>query len=98
MTRFDKNRIENAIWLLMQYEDELVNIANEMKLMDYEVKNTFDNLRQIRGYAEKEDVVITNTEIGIPVITPHGIKNLYPSYISDNHPLRLTNRTNTIKE
>lgn len=52
MNEYDRVRIENAIWVLEQYEDDLINNANDIKLMDYEVKSTFDTLRIIKGITE----------------------------------------------
>lgn len=53
MTEFDIQRIENAAWTLIQYQDDLIGIAADMKLEDYELKAMFKTLYHVRGLAEK---------------------------------------------
>lgn len=53
MNTFDKDRIENAIWILEQYKDELINNAIEFKLDNSEVKEAFTTLSYIKGNMEK---------------------------------------------
>ena len=53
MTNFDMQRIENAVWTLLQYQDDIISRASDMKLEDYEIKNMFKTLYYVRGLAEK---------------------------------------------
>ena len=53
MDRFDNHRIENAIWVLLQYQDDIENMAEEMKLDRYEVESMFRTLYYVRGNISK---------------------------------------------
>ena len=53
MNNFDIQRVENAVWTLLQYQDDIVSRASDMKLEDYEIKGMFDTLHYVRGLAEK---------------------------------------------
>ena len=53
MNTFDMDRIENAIWVLEQYKDDLINNATEFKLDNSEVKEAFTTLSYIKGNMEK---------------------------------------------
>jgi len=49
MDGFDQQRIENAIWTLEQYRDEIISRADEIKLNSYELEAMFKTL----GYVLK---------------------------------------------
>lgn len=50
----DKQRVENAAWILFQYQDELVNMATDMKLDEYEIEAMFRTLSYIHGNMENK--------------------------------------------
>lgn len=54
MEKFDKQRIENAAWTLFQYQDDIENMAKDMKLDRYEVEAMFRTLNYVRGIVSKE--------------------------------------------
>lgn len=53
MTNFDIRRIENAVWILFQYQEELENRAGDMKLDRWEVDDMFKTLSYVRGLSER---------------------------------------------
>ena len=53
MDYFDKQRIENAAWVLFQYQDVIENMAEEMKLDRWEVEAMFRTLSYIQGNMSK---------------------------------------------
>lgn len=53
MNEFDKQRIENAIWTLEQYRDEIISRSDETKLDSYEIEAMFRTLSYVRGLATK---------------------------------------------
>lgn len=55
MDKFDKQRIENAIWTLLQYHDEIVNSSDEMKIDRYEVESMFKTLYHVLGLCTKNN-------------------------------------------
>ena len=53
MTQQDKNRIENAIWVLQQYRDELRELQTEGILSrQIDFHDTFWDLNEIKKYME----------------------------------------------
>jgi hypothetical protein len=53
MNEFDKQRIENAAWTLFQYQEDIENMATEMKLDRYEIEVMFKTLCYIQGTMSK---------------------------------------------
>lgn len=53
MNESDKQRIENAAWILFQYQNDIENMATEMKLDRYEVEAMFKTLSYIQGAMSK---------------------------------------------
>ena len=53
MNDFDKQRIENAAWVLFQYQDVIENMATEMKLDRWEVEAMFHTLGYVQGNMSK---------------------------------------------
>lgn len=54
LSKLDKQRIENAIWTLMQYRDEIINRANSMKFDEYQFESAFKILGYIQANMEKD--------------------------------------------
>ena len=48
MNSFDKQRIENAIWILEQYSYEIKQIAREIGFDSWESNKIFDVLEEIK--------------------------------------------------
>jgi len=63
MDNFDKHRIENAIWTLFQYQDDIENMSTEMKLDRYEVEAMFRTLYYVQGNVSKSSVSHSNDEV-----------------------------------
>ena len=53
LNEFDKQRIENAIWTLLQYQDDIINMASEIKLDDHEIRAMFRTLSHVEGNVSK---------------------------------------------
>ena len=53
MDEFDKKRIENAIWTLLQYQNEIKEMSTEIKLDRYEVASMFKTLHHVYGNVSK---------------------------------------------
>ena len=53
MNEQDKQRIENAIWTLLQYQDDIENMSAEMKLDRYEVEAMFKTLNYVYANTSK---------------------------------------------
>ena len=53
MNEFDKQRIENAAWTLFQYQEDIKNMATEMRLDRYEIEVMFKTLCYIQGTMSK---------------------------------------------
>ena len=53
MDKFDRERIENAAWILFQYRDDIENMAKEMFLDRCEVEAMFKTLSYIHGVMRK---------------------------------------------
>ena len=53
---FDKQRIENSIWVLSNYRDEIVGMSDEMKLNQYEVEAMFKTLSCVEGLVTREEL------------------------------------------
>ena len=49
MNDFDNLRIENAIWMLQQYEDQIRFIAKLNDMNSFEINNTFDTLETVKN-------------------------------------------------
>lgn len=49
MTRYDKQRIENAIWVLEQYDYEIRQIARSLEYHNWDIEKVFDVLGEIKG-------------------------------------------------
>ena len=49
MTQYDKQRIENAIWVLEQYEDEIYRIARDLEYHNWDIEKVFDVLGEVKG-------------------------------------------------
>ena len=49
INEFDKQRIENAIWTLFQYQNDIRNMASEMKLDEHEIGAMFRTLIYVEG-------------------------------------------------
>lgn len=47
MNKFDKQRIENAIWTLLQYQNDIRNMASEIKVDEHEIRAMFRTLLYI---------------------------------------------------
>ena len=47
MNEHDKRRIEDAIWTLLQYQDDINNMSVEMKLDRCEVESMFKTLNYV---------------------------------------------------
>lgn len=56
MTNFDMQRIENAVWTLFQYQEEIEGMAVDMKLDRCELEAMFGTLSYVRGLSEKSMV------------------------------------------
>lgn len=54
MNDFDKQRIENAAWVLFQYQEDIESMAVEMKLDRWEVEAMFETLSYVQGNMKKE--------------------------------------------
>lgn len=50
---YDRQRIENAAWVLFQYRDVIVNMAEDMRLDRYEVEAMFKTLSYVKGNVER---------------------------------------------
>lgn len=49
MNKFDKQRIENAIWVLLQYEYELVDLVGFLEdRLSYEMKDAISLLKDVQ--------------------------------------------------
>lgn len=48
MNNFDMQRIENAIWVLSQYEYEIKEIANDLDIHTWDCNKVFDILEEIK--------------------------------------------------
>ena len=56
MTRQDKDRISNAIWILQAYRDKIAELYTEGKLnRQIDVSDTFWDLKEIKKYMDSED-------------------------------------------
>ena len=53
MNDFDNLRIENAIWILQQYEDQIRFIAKLNNMDSFEINNTFDTLEIVKNAIER---------------------------------------------
>lgn len=53
MNESDKRRIENAAWTLFQYQEDIKNMATEMRLDRYEIEAMFKTLCYIQGIMSK---------------------------------------------
>lgn len=53
MNIFDEQRIENAVWTLLQYQDDIENMATDMKLNRYEVEAMFNTLSYVHANISK---------------------------------------------
>lgn len=53
MNDFDNLRIENAIWILQQYEDQIRFIAKLNNMNSFEINNTFDTLENVKNAIER---------------------------------------------
>ena len=49
MDKQDKQRIENAIWTLFQYQDEIKEMSSDIKLDRYEISRLFHTLHYVYG-------------------------------------------------
>lgn len=54
---YDRLRIENAAWILFQYQDEIINMAEDMKLDRHEVETMFKTLSYVKGNVVKIDLL-----------------------------------------
>lgn len=52
MDKFDYNRVENAIWTLIQYQDEIMNMHFDLRLDEYEMKSIFKTLYRVKAHCE----------------------------------------------
>ena len=50
---YDRQRIENAAWVLFQYRDNIVNMAEDMRLDRYEIEAMFKTLSYVKGNVER---------------------------------------------
>ena len=49
MNEFDKQRVENALWTLFQYEDELIDIAEDSAFISSQyLKNCIKVLKSLK--------------------------------------------------
>jgi hypothetical protein len=48
MNNFDKQRIENAIWILEQYDYEIRQIAKERDFHSWDCEKVFDILAEVK--------------------------------------------------
>ena len=48
MSDFDKQRIENAIWVLEQYSYEITQIAKELDFHNWDCEKVFDILGEVK--------------------------------------------------
>lgn len=48
MSNFDKQRIENAIWVLEQYSYEITQIAKEREYHVWDCEKVFDVLGEVK--------------------------------------------------
>jgi hypothetical protein len=48
MNDFDKQRIENAIWILEQYSYEITQIAKERDFHSWDCEKVFDVLGEVK--------------------------------------------------
>ena len=48
MNKFDKQRIENAIWILEQYKDEITEIAKANDYHPWDIREAFDILNEVK--------------------------------------------------
>lgn len=53
---FDRQRLENSIWTLFKYRDDIVNSSDEMKLDQYEVEAMFKTLSYVEGLVTREEL------------------------------------------
>lgn len=53
MNKFDKQRIENAIWILEQYEDAITEIAKANDRHPWDIREAFDILNEVKEQLEK---------------------------------------------
>lgn len=49
MNQYDKQRIENAIWVLEQYDYEIRQIARDLEYHNWDIEKVFDVLVEIKG-------------------------------------------------
>ena len=55
MNKFDKQRIENAIWILEQYEDAITEIAKANDRHPWDIREAFNILYEARECLEREN-------------------------------------------
>ena len=49
MDKNDKQRIENAIWILLQYDNEIREMSTDLRIDNYEIGEMFETLHLIYG-------------------------------------------------
>ena len=49
MDKNDKQRIENAIWTLLQYDNEIREMSSDLRIDRYEIGEMFETLHLIYG-------------------------------------------------
>lgn len=54
MNNFDKQRIENAIWILNQYEEEIRQIAKEKDFDTWDCDKVFNILDEIKEKLQRD--------------------------------------------
>ena len=56
MNQLDKQRIENAAWILFQYQDDVENMASELKLDRCELESMFRTLHYVSAAVCEEEI------------------------------------------
>lgn len=60
MDKFDKQRIENAIWILEHYKEEIVKKLIELDYLEWEARHIIPMLHEAREHFKIEEFVDEN--------------------------------------